>query len=357
MRQSLQIAGAFVGLIVGAGFASGQEVLQFFTSFGLAGMAGTLIATALFAFLGMQIAQLGNRLQTKSHKEVINHICGRYLGIAVDIVITFFLFGVTVVMMAGSGSLFEQQFGMPSYLGSIFMVVVTILTVCLNIRKIITLMGMFTPVLMAVVVILAIYSLSSMDASFSELNQFADPQAAAASNWALGSFLYVSYNIAAGVAMLAVISTTAKNSKQAGMGGLLGGLGLGLLIILINLGIFSKFDQVKDVDLPTLALAGHISPLLSGIMSIVLLGMIYNTAVGMLYSFTVRFVQPEHPRFKLSIIGFGILSFVASLAGFTKLVGTVYPLMGYLGFVLIAATVVAWFRGRAAKQTGQTGAL
>ena len=65
MRKSFQIAGAFIGVIVGAGFASGQEILQFFTSFGPISIVGTLVATVLFAFLGMNLTQLGSRLQTK----------------------------------------------------------------------------------------------------------------------------------------------------------------------------------------------------------------------------------------------------------------------------------------------------
>lgn len=35
MKKSFQIGSAFVGLIIGAGFASGQEVMQYFTSFGI----------------------------------------------------------------------------------------------------------------------------------------------------------------------------------------------------------------------------------------------------------------------------------------------------------------------------------
>lgn len=31
-KDVIRIAGAFVGVIVGAGFASGQEIMQFFTS-------------------------------------------------------------------------------------------------------------------------------------------------------------------------------------------------------------------------------------------------------------------------------------------------------------------------------------
>ncbi|MGI6126255.1 MAG: hypothetical protein ACOYEF_04750, partial [Planifilum sp.] len=113
MKNSIRIAGAYVGLIVGAGFASGQEILQFFTSFGWAGTFGVALATALFAWLGMQITRWGCRLQAASHKEVICFLCGRYLGRVVDWIVTFFLFGVTAVMIAGAGSIFAQQFGFP----------------------------------------------------------------------------------------------------------------------------------------------------------------------------------------------------------------------------------------------------
>ena len=79
-------------------------------------------------------------------------------------------------------------------------------------------------------------------------------------------------------------------------------------------------------------------------MSIALLGMMYNTAVGMFYAFTVRFVAPEHKYFKPSIAVIGLLGFAASLVGFTTLVGKVYSTMGYLGFALIIAVIIAWIR-------------
>jgi len=35
---------------------------------------------------------------------------------------------------------------------------------------------------------------------------------------------------------------------------------------------------------------------------------------------------------------------VGSLVGFISLVGQVYPLFGYLGFLLIAAVLIGWLR-------------
>ncbi|MBN6205889.1 hypothetical protein JYK21_05440 [Ralstonia pickettii] len=56
MKKSFQIGSAFVGLIAGAGFASGQEVMQYFTSFGIWGTVGGILATLLFIFLGYTFA-------------------------------------------------------------------------------------------------------------------------------------------------------------------------------------------------------------------------------------------------------------------------------------------------------------
>ena len=57
-KQSIQIALAYMSVVIGGGFASGQEVLQFFTGYGLVGIVGTLVSGLMFAFLGMQIARM-----------------------------------------------------------------------------------------------------------------------------------------------------------------------------------------------------------------------------------------------------------------------------------------------------------
>ncbi|MGG0654936.1 YkvI family membrane protein [Rummeliibacillus pycnus] len=342
MKKSIEIAGAFIGVIVGAGFASGQEILQFFTGFGWWGVVGTAIATVLFAFLGMNLTTLGSRLNATSHKEVVYKICGKYLGAVVDFVITFFLFGVAVVMFAGAGSIFENQFGISAMYGSLAMLIVTILTLMFNVQKIIAIISAITPFLMVLVVIIAGYSIFTTDLTAVQMDKLAKQQNSGASNWILGALLYVSYNIAAGASMLTVMGGQEKDEKIARRGGILGGIGLGLLILLINVAIFTKLDQVGGTDMPMLVLATKISPILGVLMSIALLGMIYNTAVGMLYAFSVRIVPARSKHFNWVVWVIGAIGFGLSFVGFIKLVGTVYPAMGYLGFILMISIVIAW---------------
>ncbi|HJG33564.1 Uncharacterized membrane protein YkvI [Jeotgalicoccus aerolatus] len=344
MKRSFQIGSAFVGLIVGAGFASGQEVMQYFTSFGMMGTIGGIVTALLFIFLGFTFARLGTNLKADSHKTVLYYIGGKYIGPILDIVITFFLFGVAVVMFAGAGSTFNQMFGISAAAGSVIMAIAVILTLLLNTNKIIGIIATITPYLIAIIFIILIYSIFTMDLSLAEADALAREETSATSNWLLSAFLYVSYNLAAGAALLIIMTGNERNKKVAGMGGILGGLMLGVLIILIHIAMLVRIDIVGGKEMPTLELASQIHPAVGLLTAIALLGMIYNTAVGMLYSFTVRFIAPESKSFRPAVIVIGILGFIASMVGFTTLVGSVYVVMGYLGFALIILAIAAWLR-------------
>lgn len=346
-KQSIQIALAYMSVVIGGGFASGQEVLQFFTGYGLIGVLGTLISGVLFAFLGMQIARMSSKMQANSHKEVLYRLFGSRLGLAVDLVLSFFLFGVGVVMLAGSGSIFNQAYSMHPLFGGVLMTVLVVITLCLNVQRIINLISVVMPFLLAMVLLITTYSIFNYNASVETLDATARANnETVSSNWFVGALLYASFNIAVGFPMLAVIGGLSKQPKAAALGGVLGGLGLGALILLLNIGLFANINQLQGIEMPTLALAGRISPVLTMVMSVALICMIYSTAVGMFFAFSARFAKPETVRFKwvsaVSVaIGLGL-----SLAGFSKLVGTVYPLLGYVGFALILAIGFSWIRER-----------
>ena len=350
MKESLKIAGAFVGVIVGAGFASGRELLLMFVDFGVWGLLGAVVSASLFIFLGMALAGMGSRLRASSHKDVVNALCGRYLGAFVDLMITFFMFAVTVVMLAGGGALLEQQFGIPALFGSLAVTVIVVAIVCLDVQKVIGMIGAATPLLILTAVAVALYGVATRGLSFGELDQLASQQDAGASHWLLGALLYVSYNIVAGVPFLSIMGGSAKTEKLAIWGGIFGGALLGVLMLVMSLGLLSRLDSVADLPMPMLSIATEISPVLGLVMAVVIFLMILNTAVGTLYSFSARLLPAGTRTFRIGSAAAGALAFVGSLVGFVSLVGQVYPLFGYLGFLLIGAVVLGWLRvGRLAQ--------
>lgn len=350
MKKSLKIGSAFIGIIVGAGFASGQEILQYFTSFGYMGIVAAILATAIFAYMGMSLTRLGSRMQTTSHKDALYGIGGRIGGFIMDIIIILTLFGVGVVMIAGAGSIFSQQFGLPAVYGNTLMALIVMVTIMLNIQKVIAIIGSITPFLVVTVIGIAIYSLVTMESSFAELESLAIAQDSALSNWFFSAINYVSFNIAVGASMSIVMGGAEKDERIAARGGLIGGLGLGILIILSHLAIFSAIDRVGESDMPMLQIANDISPILGFIVSIILFAMIYNTAVSMLFSFTARFAELNTRRFRITVVVVVAAAYSLSFRGFTGLVSEFYPAIGLLGLFLVVTLVVTNIRYARSKK-------
>src|SRR5690606_665986 len=132
-----------------------------------------------------------------------------------------------------------------------------------------------------------------------ELLALSDQQETVAPHWALGALLYASFNIAVGFPMLAVISGRSTDGKTTMLGGIIGGVGLGLLIMLINIALLYNLDQLQGAELPTLALAARLSPVAGILMSVSIICMIYSTSVGMFFAFSARFARPETSRFRI----------------------------------------------------------
>ena len=346
-KEISKIAGAFVGVIVGAGFASGQEILQFFTSFGVYGLIGCVVAGLTFVFLSMVFSTLGQRLRAQSHKEVVQALLGRHLGMVFDLLITFFLFAITVVMLAGAGSLLQQWLDLPEVWGSVLATIATVLIVCLDVRQVIAFIGAVTPLLVFLTVVVAAYVVSTRTpATTCCWPPRNSSRAAPASGW--WPPLYVSYNIVAGMPFLVIMGGQASSRRNALWGGVLGGVLLGILMLLIGAAMYLRIDTLGGVSMPMLALATQISPGLGHLMSLAIFGMILNTAVGMLYAFVARILPAGGAPFRLGTSVAGIAALAGSFVGFIKLVGVVYPIYGYIGFLLMGCTLVLAALGAAA---------
>lgn len=103
-KASIGIALAYLSFIVGAGFTTGQELLQFFVNHGNYAYLGAILTGIIVTFGTRQIAKMGYRLDADSYDISLNNLFGNVLGRIIDYLIIFFLFGLTVVMVAGGGS-------------------------------------------------------------------------------------------------------------------------------------------------------------------------------------------------------------------------------------------------------------
>ncbi|MFZ5753529.1 MAG: hypothetical protein ACOY3J_04755 [Bacillota bacterium] len=327
-----QVAATYIGTVVGAGFASGQEVLQFFGYFGPWGIAGLFLAGILFFYFGQIILRLGHELEADSHVPVIHYAGGKWLGTLIDYVITFFLFGALTAMVAGAGSIFFEQFRLSPLWGNALMVVATLVTVLAGISGVITAISFVVPLLLAAVLGISLYTLAVTGFDNITLTSAGTP---AVPRWPLAAIVYVSYNLVMAVAILAPMGKAAEK-RVLRQGALLGGLGLGVGALAILLAVLATLPGSAKFSIPMIYVAGQISPWVQTIYSIVLFAEVYTTAVGSLYGFVVRLAEPDSPRIPYIAVGASIGAFVASQFGFTNLVRVLYPAVGYAGLLMLA---------------------
>lgn len=57
----VKYAGAYIAFIIGSGFATGQEIIQFYTSYGIWGIGSIAISMFLFAWVGGTVTDMGFR--------------------------------------------------------------------------------------------------------------------------------------------------------------------------------------------------------------------------------------------------------------------------------------------------------
>jgi len=337
--STFKVASAYIGTVVGAGFASGQEVLQFFGYFGYVGLAGLLVATILFVYFGYLILKLGAELKADSHVPVIKYAGGKWLGALIDYIITFFLFGALTVMAAGAGALFSEQLGLSRFLGSSLLILITLGTVLLGLKGVISAISFVVPVLVVSVVGIGAYVIADTG-----LSPGASQGAIGAGNpavpfWPVSAIVYISYNLLVAVAVLAPMGKESADVQVLRRGALWGGLGLGIGAAAIFLATLAHMPQAARFELPMIYVAGQISPLVRVAYAVILYLEIYTTAVGSLYGFTVRFTRPGSRSLNLLAAGTSVGALIAAQFGFTALVRVLFPLVGYAGIFMLGGLV------------------
>lgn len=343
-KKTLTIMLAYVGIVTGAGLASGQELLQYFISLGIPGLIGIGIVGILHTIFGGILLELGSHYLADNHSDVFSNITNKYLSKFIDIAIILTCFIVGFVMIAGAGSNLKQAFDIPTWIGQVLCAGLIILVGFQDFKKVTKIIGSFTPVIIIFALIAGIYTLINYNPNWSELDTISKSLPSNINNVVLAIFNYYGVCLMTGVSMGLVLGGEELNPIQAGKGGLLGGAIAGLLGILISLTLFIRVDEVSNLDIPMLYVISDISPILGFFMAVLIFAMVFNTAMSLFYALARRFSKGDQKRLKIILVIITLAGFVLSFAGFKKLVADLYPIIGYVGMIVMVLLLVNWFK-------------
>lgn len=349
--NSLNLMFTFAGCFLGAGYVSGQELWQFFGSFGKVGLVGMAVSAVLLSAFGILLTRYVQLTGISDMDKVVikkdNKIL-RSIFVALEV---FFLFGVFVIMTAGVGAMLEQVFGINPLLGSGIFVLLVALVAIFGINGMVTAFSVTVPALVIMsAVIFAVYGTKSGFDSISFASDKADNPLL--QNWLVSAIVFVSYNLFASIGILTPIGK-AVQKKSTLYTGIIGG---GVLLLVIALGIILTMAMCPEsvtAQLPMLAVAQNISDIFTYIFAFLLFGGMFGTSVSSVFAVD----EFARARFKIGkkasvilILCLSVLSFIGSIFGFDKLIGVVYPVCGYLGVAALVLIVVNFVKVKLNKK-------
>lgn len=341
-RSSVTLAFAYISFIVGAGFSTGQEILQFFSNHGVWGYAAALVAGLLITFVGRQITKLGYLLGSEEYDVPLNIIFGKVFGKLFDYVLVFFLYGLSVIMIAGTGAAFYDGFGVPSWLGTLITVLILFVVLQYDFTNVAKALGIITPFLIFAVFIIAGYNIIQPNIPFSEVDQHTDIDRTPSGLWLWDAVTYAGLVIANSFGFLVIVGAGSRNYFISKRSALFGGLVFTILLVLMTAGLTANLEVANASEMPTLLLADQIHPALRILMTIIMVGVMFNSVIGVLYPFVTRFTEPYSGKYRIMLAIALILAFVFSYVGFVDLVNFFYPIFGYIGMFIAVALFFRW---------------
>lgn len=340
-----QLAFTWIGCFLGAGFVSGQEINQFFTHFGVWGTVGLLLSITLLTMLCGVVFHLAKTTGLYQLHHIVVPVENEKLRGLVGVIAVTFMFGIYVVMAAGAGTLLEQLFGSSALRlvgGAIFCGVVTLVAI----RG----MGGAVKVFSAIIPLLVVLSLIVVGAGLFVFGQNGLHFEASSSrnpvvnHWLLAAVTFVSYNFLCSIGTLASLGTMAGSKRGIQKGTILGGL----LLLLISIGIHTAMmalPSCAQAELPMLYLAGKLNRFLELAYALVIILGMFGASMSVFVpvpQYLYRFpVCKGHPI--LLPVVLSVTAFALSRVGFSSLIGTLFPIYGFVGFVFIAGVLChAW---------------
>lgn len=341
-RSVIKLAGAFIAWIIGSGFATGQEILQFFTSYGYRSYAVILINLAGFIYFGWLILKAGYEHREEEKFNHFKYFCGVKLGTFYTWLIPIILLLIMPVLISGAGATLNEYYGVEHWIGSAIMTALVLIAYLIGFERLMKIVSTLGSSIIIFILVVGTISMIQNWGHFEEASRYEELLGSSQNSphWLISAVLYLSLVFITGSTYFTKIGMTAKVRQEAKHGILLGSVVAILTTAIINTAMLLNAESIASLSIPVLFLAKNISHLLGSVFSIFLILGMFSSCTAMLWTVCNRFTFGGKRGNQLFAVFIAILVFVLGLLSFTDLVATLYPLVGSAGLVFIGSMLI-----------------
>lgn len=288
MKNCFRVAFVIIGTLIGAGFASGQEVYLFFYSYGIRGIIGIFISSILMGVIIYKTLILVKENEINNYRDFLNLIIKKkesnnFLNIKniVNIIINMFILITFFIMIAGFGAYFEQEFGFNGLIGSSILAILCIIVFKTSQKGVVKVSEILVPILIVFITVIFILNIKDFDI-YNLQNHLINNNSY---NFLLSSIVYCSYNSILLIPVLITLRNYIRSKKQV----INISIFSTIIIILLSISLFfllTKVDvDISKLEMPAVYVVSKMFKVFEIIYGFIILGSIFTTAVSLGNSF------------------------------------------------------------------------
>ncbi|WP_042455929.1 YkvI family membrane protein [Neobacillus dielmonensis] len=325
-NQAFQIAAVYVGTVVGAGFATGREIVEFFSRFGFFGFISILMSGYLFIMLGSKLMRTAAHIGAKSYQEFNTYLFGKWAGTVINLFMLFMLLGVSAVMLSGAGAVFEEQLGLSKNIGVFLTIILSYIVMLVGSKGLFAVNTFVVPLMIGFSLFLMVLSLK-MPNFMPQLLYI--PHAEDGWKTVISPFSYAALNLGLAQAVLVPIATEVKDDWTIKWGGILGGLALTVILIGSHFTLI-MLPNLELYQIPMAIIMKTHAPYLYSIFVLIIYGEIFTSVIGNVFGLDRQLQQYQKVPAMISVTAIFTVSYLISLVNYGTLLSYLYPLFGYI---------------------------
>jgi uncharacterized membrane protein YkvI len=353
----ITIVGAILAYLIGSGFATGQESLQYFASYGLAGSVGALLVTLIiYAFFVPVVLKDAHNLRLKSANDIFTYYGGKYIGKFFGVASPIFLYAIYATMLSGAGAALNEHLGWHTQIGIFAMALAVLVTVILGLNGLVAVVSKLGPIIVALAIIVGAIGIIINPSGITESNTAISnlDVLQAAPNWFISGWIFPGLGLLMLIPFLAGLGRNTHSNREAKVSGLVGATLFVLALAIVAYGILANIENVYDKQIPLLWIAQQVFTEAGGIFTFVLFAGIYTTAVPLLWA-AINRIEPNDTSKRSKVIALigTVLGLALAQVPFASLVNILFPVVGYATQIILVCIIIKQVRNARAQKRGE----
>lgn len=323
MRNVLLVSGVYIATLIGAGFASGQEIISFFVRYGKIGVVGVFLACLAFGVFAAILLAGAVQRKVQRFEDYLSCIMPMGLCKAVHFLMIVFMMSVFTVMVSGAGAAGHTVFGLEPVWGALLLCVLSLVVFAFDLRGLMAINSVLGGILVVGIFLSCFYIMRYREgqvfAAFDQILQ----------HWSVSCMSYVGYNVLTAGVILLNMSRYIRTKRQAAGVGIISGICLFGLMAGLWIVLNTYYGKIPLGEIPMLTLALRQKTLFATLYGVLLFLSIFTTAVSNGYGVIDGIKKISPPR----LAAFFVVSigFLCSGFGFSTLIDHLYRACGILG--------------------------